>query len=586
MNEEKASKPQKGTSPAKAVPPQKAERSATPPQYRHRTSAGAVIRRAEDPDQPGSWRIAQRRSPHSNVDTLDKQDGHPQSNNGVGTSDKSERRPPKLNNVGTLGKSRPLHYGVGTSGKRHPDKDRVDITDETDLPMNDKGFSHKGNGNDADARQQTAGAEIEFLEMDAPPKQSATKKKGEQPVLTKLVGPRNWKARGPDGNLVKKLRDAHKKRVADRAKARGRDPGAGSTETAPGVTRSEKTHQQYLKRGRLLVLRFRRETGNTDEGYDNLNPVEFVNWLFSLKPTLKATAWRPYRQSAKAILSSLPHDETEAALAMLDADIGEAGTSEPKKKASSKQDVDRDKLPRRTSSRKEKKFPKEDFDRIISYLKHFSRSGMASLLVDWLIAGVATGLRPIEWQATDVEVREDPNAPGGRHVWLYVLNAKATNGRANGVVRTLNISGFRDETIRVVQRMSRNGNEFLIDGVYDTKQSQCSQLLYSVSEKLFKKKKVYSLYSARHQFVANAKSYHKPESVSALVGHVVTETAVSSYGKKRSCWGPDEIVDRPEPVQEEVATVRQQHVFFEERIRMQQEAGLLKAPKPSSMDEA
>jgi len=509
--------------------------------------AGAVLRRTADPDRPGSWRIAQPRPRPSIVDTMD---GHG----------------PHASNVDTADSDGSPAFDIGTEAgpERHPHAFNVDIT-EGPMPFPDGGPSSDYNVDIMD--------ELEF----------APKPRSVPPVPTRLKGPENRKhmgPSGPDSELIRRLREAHKRRVADRAKARGRDPGAGSRETEQGVTRSEKTHEQYLKRGRLLVKRFRRETGNSDLSLDSLNPVEFVNWLFSLKPSLKATAWRPYRQSAKAILSTLPHDNTEAALAMLDADIAESGTSSPPEPKEPKSDADRNKLPRRTSSLKEKKFPKEDFDRVISYLRHFSRSALAPILIDWLVAGVATGLRPIEWQATDVEIREDPNAPGGRYIWLYVLNAKATNGRANGIVRTLDLSHFRDETVRAVQRMSRNGNEWLLNGSYDTKQSQCAQLLYSVSEKLFRqKKKVYSLYSARHQFVANAKSYHKPEAVSALVGHIVTDTAISSYGKKRSCWAPEDIKDRPEPVAEEVATVRQRHVFFEERVRMQQEAGLLKTPK-------
>src|SRR5690606_34936164 len=121
---------------------------------------------------------------------------------------------------------------------------------------------------------------------------------------------------------------------------------------------------------------------------------------------------------------------------------------------------------------------------------------------------------------------------------------------------------------------------------FDSMQSQCSQLLYSVSRKLFRgRTKVYSLYSLRHQFIANSKSFQTPASVSALAGHIVTETAVSNYGKKRSAWEPDEIRNRAQHVDEEVASVRQQQTFYEERLKLQQEAGLIKTPKNSNSED-
>lgn len=500
-----------------------------------KTDAGAVLRRSPDPDKPGSWRIASPRP--SIVDTADKP---------AAPRPAARPAPPR-------------------QGFRPPS-----IVDTADGPGHAGRHAYIVDNMDA----------LEAIPSPAARPAVPTRLKG--PDLRKVTGPS-----GPDDELVRRLRDARKRRVADRAKARGRDPGAGSKRTDGVATRSERTHEQYLERGRMLVKRYRREAGLDNASLDNLDPVEFVNWFFSLKPTLKPTAWRPYRQAAKAILSSIPHEEIEAAIAMIDADV----TEQSEKRKAQPEALDqaggsRAKLPRRTSTLKEKRIPKEDFDRLVSFLKHFSRSKFAPVLVDWMTAGVATGLRPIEWQATDIEVRQDENAPGGRHVWLYVLNAKATNGRANGIVRTLDLSHFRDETLRAVQRMSQSGSDWLLSGTYDSMQSQCAQLLYGASDRISRGKRIYSLYSMRHQFVANAKSYHRPEAVSALVGHVVTDTAVSSYGKKRSCWAPEDLQDRADPVAEEVATVRQRLVFFEERVRLQQEAGILKMPKAMSGEEA
>jgi len=531
-----------GSEPRGSAPPRPAASRGLPPPPggRPRSDAGAVLRRSPDPDRPGSWRVASP-APRSAsiVDTTDRS-----------AAPNAPARPPS-----------PRH---GLRPSR--------IVDNTD-----SGLPHASivdNTDEADPYSRIVDIAAGFERPPAPP--------AAPPVPTRLRGPDLRKASGPSGpddELVRRLRDARKRKVADRAKARGRDPGAGSRDMGGGVTRSERTHEQYLERGRMLVKRYRREAGLDNAPLDSLDPVEFVNWFFSLKPTLKPTAWRPYRQAAKAILSSIPHEAVESAIAMIDADVAQQAESRERKQAEAPKDGEaRGKLPRRTSSLKEKRVLKEDYDRILSFLRHFSRSRFAPVLIDWMEAGIATGLRPIEWQATDIELREDPNAPGQRWVWLYVLNAKATNGRANGIVRTLDLSTFRDETLRAVQRMSKAGSDWLLAGTYDSMQSQCAQLLYGVSDKVTKGKRIYSLYSMRHQFVANAKSYHKPEAVSALVGHVVTDTAISSYGKKRSCWEPEDIHDRADPVPDEVATVRQRLIFYEERTRLQVEAGLLKAP--------
>jgi hypothetical protein len=402
------------------------------------------------------------------------------------------------------------------------------------------------------------------------------------PAVTRFMGAEAYSASGragPDDHKVKAVRAARKQKLADRARALGRDPGANSTASVGGRTRSEKTHTGYLERGQQLIKRYRKQAGLSTSNILTVDPVHFVNWLFSIKPTITANAWRPYRQSAKAVLATIPHDDTEKAIAMIDADISEAAeTSTREASAEPVTGTDgRRKLPRKTSARKEKRFPKGDFDKVVSYLKYFSKSKHAETLADWMIAGVATGLRPIEWQATDLEIKDDPESTFGRHVWLYVVNAKATNGRGNGAHRTIDLSGCRDETIAAVKRMSEVGMQWLIDAEYDSMQSQCSQLLYSTCDRIFRTRpKVYALYSLRHQFVANAKTFHGPASISAMCGHIVTDTAISSYGKKRSGWDPEDILDRAVPVAEEIATVRQQHRFFEDRIKLQQAAGILK----------
>jgi hypothetical protein len=392
-------------------------------------------------------------------------------------------------------------------------------------------------------------------------------------IVSPTVRTSSGRPKGPTPSRIDAVRSAGRRQLLERA--RDATPSASlsqpSRESASpsarsGTTMSEGTLDQYLNRGRLLLLRYKRENG-IPNWQDDIHPVEFINWLMSLKPTFKASTWRVYRQAAYHTVEGLPHHDTDQALAMLDTDFVEH-TGEMKKGV--KNDGTR-----RTSTLKEKKFPKDDFDRIVTYLKYFARSKLAPVLADWLKAGVWTGLRPIEWRATDLEERHADDGAVIRY--LYVINGKATNGRGNGLVRTLDLSHAPSDVADAVRRMAQLGLEWFEDGRYDSMQSQCSQLLYGTAEKLFPgRARHYSLYSCRHQFVANAKAVMRAEEVSALVGHSITATAVQHYGRRRTSWPPDTLDGMPSPVPEEVVTVKQRVKFFEDRMKLQIQAGLMK----------
>lgn len=335
-------------------------------------------------------------------------------------------------------------------------------------------------------------------------------------------------------------------------------------------TISEQTSTQYLDRARLLINRYKREQSIPLET-DDFDPKEFVIWLLSLKPTVKASTWRVYRQAAYHMLEGMP-DDIDDAVHLLDKDI-----TENDKRAGKRENWE-GKVQRgdhKTSSMKEKKFPKQDFDKVMAYLQYASRSKMSSALRDWMIATIHTGLRPIEWRATNIERFRDPKS-GKEHIWMYVINAKATNMRANGVVRTIDISDLPNKIIEHIERMSENGLKWYSDGNFDSIQSQVSQLLYSVNDRIFPKKiKHYALYSCRHQFISNMKEVFSPEEVSALSGHAVTKTAVQNYGKKRSSWGPAITQKHAKPIASEVATVRKTAQFYSERMEKLQQAGIV-----------
>lgn len=396
-------------------------------------------------------------------------------------------------------------------------------------------------------------------------------------------------APGPSREVTESIQRAmSKRRLGDNAIKTGVVPsyGAQPSRAREGGTVSLNTLEQYARRGRLLFSNYLRELGIV-ASIDEVSPVEWVNWLLSRKPSLKSSTWRMYRQSALHLLEGFPGKDAEDAIVMLENDIidrsrdsgaivkrakiknSKKDVQESGEEESDEEDNDPDEITnangdvtnsnkeKKTSALKEKRLPLEDLARIETYLAKFSRSKLSNILLDWLYAGILTALRPVEWRATELQEIEDDNAPYGRRAYLYVINAKATNGRGTGQSRTLDLSSFPDLELSYVRRMSERGREWLEKGRFADMQSRCSLLLYQTTGKIWPNRRyAYALYSARHQAIANWKVIMQPDEIAALVGHGITATATTHYGKKRSSWQPAKIPAPPHAVPEELSLIR------------------------------
>lgn len=530
--------------------------------------------------------------PAPNVDNVDKQSGRDPgreaspSSEGEATRTAADSSPNVDNVVNRRPSSFARPYGMQPSRPLQRPAPNVDIVVEPVVPEEPRPLQDLSS---------SMAVELDHLSaFDAFPAVRPVRNDGDliPSVPTRLEEPtartRYPDQRGPTGpsrDSVDAVRRAVEERKAarvklrDRATAEGVDPAAGSTDSRisvssqarKGTTVTQATLDQYLRRGQLLFSRYRREL-SIEAGPDEISPVEFVQWAMSLKPMLSSGTWRMYRQCLYHYLGGYPSHEIERASALLDADVIER--SRPEAQPSPR----KDKADRKTSALKEKRFPLEDYQRVQIYLQTFNRSRMAPVLADWLRAGILTGLRPTEWQATDLETRDDPDALYGRRVFLYVLNAKATNGRGTGLVRTLDLSAFLDEDIAVVRRMVDRAREWLEAGRYSEVQGQCSGLLYAAIEKIWPARRYhYSLYSSRHQAISNWKAKPlTPAEIGAIVGHGVTSTAASHYGKRRTSWPAEHVPAPPSAVPEELAVVRDVLRLFERRMQLEVRAGLRK----------
>lgn len=251
-------------------------------------------------------------------------------------------------------------------------------------------------------------------------------------------------------------------------------------------------------------------------------------------------------------------------------------------------------LPERTSSLKKKSFPEAFYYYLVEMDvdKKKNVDSRFNLLVDFVKANIIVGLRPIEW--LDVRICSEVET---QNLILLVENAKNSQGRANGDLRELKLVGateedkynilkfyirFHNKLTTVVSTFLEQHKHFLAENsISDTHDSNALQyvldeyeqtaldipkseicddygipqngiaerILNSIQNKLFiiynqylegqesiDTKRV-TLYSTRHQCIANAKSSKlNIFEIAAFFGHSSTETSSRHYGKAWSGW--------------------------------------------------
>ena len=147
------------------------------------------------------------------------------------------------------------------------------------------------------------------------------------------------------------------------------------------------------------------------------------------------------------------------------------------------------------------------------------RSRYAEAAMVWLHAGLLTGLRPVEWRSSRIEGST-----------LIVRNAKATNGRANGAERRLLLHNFSEPERLVIRRMAEIAAEHSDFGkLYQGVRKTVAIAGARVWPKRIRRP---SLYSARHQWAANAKRVYDRRTVAALAGHASEDTATRHYARR------------------------------------------------------
>ena len=297
--------------------------------------------------------------------------------------------------------------------------------------------------------------------------------------------------------------------------------------------RSSSTQQAYQLRTRNLVRRCRREL--KIHPHEALDYRRFVGWLITHKTQWSRPTWRQYKAAVAYTLeieTELRHDPVaqEALETLLPVDVEGCPAST-----------------QRTSGSKLKRFPVREYRQILKALDTPPSSPWANDLQRWLQAGLLTGLRPQEWAQSKWTHRDGEAA-------LLVTNAKATNQRAHGPTRTILLGGLTDDERALIRAHLDRASIFVKANRFRQFYQGCAAVLARTVRRLWPKRQGHvTLYSARHQFSADAKaSGLLPEELAALMGHAVDTTATKHYGKKTA--GLEMVRVRPDP--REVAKVR------------------------------
>jgi len=281
-------------------------------------------------------------------------------------------------------------------------------------------------------------------------------------------------------------------------------------------TRTANTVQSYLKRAENLLARIADELDLPEDAFPP--PAEAVAFMRRNASQWKWSTFRQYQASLVCRYETEAERTGNQLFLETAEEIRSLAHSDCKPASAVGQ----------TSSRKRKGIRLADYDLLIPNLSSPVRGGEFSKRTAlWLMAAVATGLRPREWEHAELD-----EAQG----MLHARNAKATNGRGTGVVRSVPVA---TEDVTVVRAHLQSIRELKEKG-YSWLQihAHCSVALNRACKSLWGNDptKRYALYSARHQFSANSKAIHTPEEVAALLGHASVRTARTHYAPRRSAW--------------------------------------------------
>lgn len=294
---------------------------------------------------------------------------------------------------------------------------------------------------------------------------------------------------------------------------------------------------ERINEGNLRHAELMRERGDLGDLSDRNLLLAMA--VADLESRVQPSTDRQYRAAAMFAIESEPGPMDEEALAILMPEMSEV--QEERKHLLAQQ---RSQLltTLRGSQQRAEHLSERDWQTFLEALKA-SKNPWGRITALWFACTLITGLRPCEWERAKMQDRT-----------LVVVNAKATNGRAHGPTRTIDLCKANAETIvmleEFLQIIARHQGTAFAD-MYNGARNLITKV---ARDALSFRKRYPTLYTARHAFSSKAKTVFTKQQVAALMGHASSETAPRHYAAARYARGGSPL--EVEPSHQDVRAVR------------------------------
>jgi hypothetical protein len=274
--------------------------------------------------------------------------------------------------------------------------------------------------------------------------------------------------------------------------------------------------------------------------------VEYLNWRLHPQPgltPLERSTWMAYRSALLWDFSRTKDPEFGLACQELER------LKEPRsaQNESSPDDVSLTDEAHTQGPNKRRGIPLSDLVRLVDQLGAMNRHKKWGVRTQyWIQAGIATGLRPGEWQHARWadEAKNLLIAPTFKVKASPAAYARAGQDAPDDVQdqdnpRSLPLRAIGVETS---DQMYVEGHlicirEGLAEGMsFKAYQNYCRQTLWRACRQLWGGKKLYSLYNARHQFSANSRGKLSPDELANAMGHVRRANTSRDYADARYAY--------------------------------------------------
>ena len=271
---------------------------------------------------------------------------------------------------------------------------------------------------------------------------------------------------------------------------------------------------------------------------EKVDPIAFAAHLIDLMRRKRPSTRRQYRSAVGFAARERNTADWETAASMI-----EEARYEGKPR-----------LPNATSSAKARRIYAGELEEIEGKLSDCTLLH-GEELNDYLDAGLAAGLRPVEWMRARVVVMNS-------FAVLIVRNAKQDEQRGHGRFRRL-VWKLPDATaeIEAIERHLAAVRARLAGIPWDARRKTMEAFNRSLGDTLRQvQEEVWgdgspniALYTVRHEFASRAKAHLSPQEVAALMGHRSDATATRDYGQpprgggrrpKSSCRAPTHAIFR------------------------------------------